>query len=165
MKTVSEIVDPKNRNFLRFGSLLLSTLVVIGLSVVAYARIGSQKMLNIGGATGGTIGARSTAPVAVGLSPGTMVILSAIVVVFSLSLVGLFRPETNTDLSIPSESEAPSQDPEPTPPEVEEWEDSAKTEESTAVETESVDDILQSLRQMVEGDEENTANESTGSSQ
>src|SRR5205809_6739589 len=89
MINISDILDLKHKKSLRLGLLLVSTLFIISSSALVYARVISEKALNVGNTSGVTTGSGTTAPAGESYPPAIIVVMAFSEIVISISLFGL----------------------------------------------------------------------------
>src|SRR5206468_10463748 len=91
MRNISDILDLKHKKSLRLGLLLVSTLFIISSSALVYARVISEKALNVGNTSGITTGSGTTAPARESYPPAIIVVIAFSTIVISISLFGFLR--------------------------------------------------------------------------
>jgi hypothetical protein len=132
MKSIRDILDFKDENVRRLGLLLVSTLIIIIASALAYARLVYEEALKVNNTVGVTEGSGSTASAEMSLALATIVILAVPALVTSLTILS-FRHKLSTRISnTPGRLESPSTGPASTPPRKEEWEESPSKDHSDA---------------------------------
>ena len=137
MKGMKRLFDLGDKNILRLGLLVLSTLLIVGGSVFFYDRLVYERALSVGGVI---TGSGSTTQTGLNPAPGTILILAVSAILISLSVFGFlreaFRGKRNrkalvkessptASMSLPPEAGPPLQ----VPSMKREWEESHKKEE------------------------------------
>lgn len=140
MRNISDILDLKHKKSLRLGLLLVSTLFIISSSALVYARVISEKALNVGNTSGVTTGSGTTAPAGESYPPAIIVVIAFSAIVISISLFGFLREAIKhkapggrelpltSPASIPRE-EGISSSSQLSPKQGEDWEESPRKEE------------------------------------
>ncbi len=138
MKGMKGLFDLGDKNILRLGLLVFSTLLIVGGSVFFYDRLVYERALSVSGVI---IGSGSTTQTGLNPAPATILILAVSAVLISLSVFGflreVFRGKRNrralakesspkASLSLPLEIGPPLQ----VPSAQRDWEESPKKEES-----------------------------------
>ena len=143
MRNISDILDLKHKKSLRLGLLLVSTLFIISSSALVYARVISEKALNVGNTSGVTTGSGTTAPAGESYPPAIIVVIAFSAIVISISLFGFLREAIKhkapggrelpltSPASIPRE-EGISSSSQLSPKQGEDWEESPRKEEGGA---------------------------------
>jgi len=140
MRNISDILDLKHKKSLRLGLLLVSTLFIISSSALVYARVISEKALNVGNTSGVTTGSGTTAPAGESYPPAIIVVIAFSAIVISISLFGFLREAIKhkapggrelpltSPASIPRE-EGISSSSQLSPKQGEDWEESPRKED------------------------------------
>ncbi len=140
MRNISDILDLKHKKSLRLGLLLVSTLFIISSSALVYARVISEKALNVGNTSGVTTGSGTTAPAGESYPPAMIVVIAFSAIVISISLFGFLREAIKhkapggrelpltSPASIPRE-EGISSSSQLSPKQGEDWEESPRKED------------------------------------
>ncbi len=138
MKGMKGLFDLGDKNILRLGLLVFSTLLIVGGSVFFYDRLVYERALSVSGVI---IGSGSTTQTGLNPAPATILILAVSAVLISLSVFGflreVFRGKRNrralakesspkASVSLPLEIGPPLQ----VPSAQRDWEESPKKEES-----------------------------------
>ena len=138
MKGMKGLFDLGDKNILRLGLLVFSTLLIVGGSLFFYDRLVYERALSVSGVI---IGSGSTTQTGLNPAPATILILAVSAVLISLSVFGflreVFRGKRNrralakesspkASLSLPLEIGPPLQ----VPSAQRDWEESPKKEES-----------------------------------
>ena len=138
MKGMKGLFDLGDKNILRLGLLVFSTLLIVGGSVFFYDRLVYERALSVSGVI---IGSGSTTQTGLNPAPATILILAVSAVLISLSVFGflreVFRGKRNrralakessptASVSLPPEIGPPLQ----VPSVQRDWEESTKKEES-----------------------------------
>ena len=88
MKGMKGLLGPGDKNVLRLGLLVLSTLLIVGGSVFFYDRLVYERALSVSGVI---TGSGSTTPTGLNPAPATILILAVSAVLISLSVFGFLR--------------------------------------------------------------------------
>src|SRR6266581_159653 len=88
MKGMKGLFDLGDKNILRLGLLVFSTLLIVGGSVFFYDRLVYEKALSVSGVI---TGSGSTTQTGLNPAPGTILILAVSAVLISLSVFGFLR--------------------------------------------------------------------------
>jgi hypothetical protein len=132
MKNIRDILDFKDENVRRLGLLLVSTLIIIIASALAYARLVYEEALKVDNTVGITEGSGSTASAGMSLALATTLILTVPALVTSLTILS-FRHKLSTRISNPpGRSESSPSGPVTMPSQREEWEESPSKDHSDA---------------------------------
>ncbi len=138
MKGMKGLFDLGDKNILRLGLLVFSTLLIVGGSLFFYDRLVYERALSVSGVI---IGSGSTTQTGLNPAPATILILAVSAVLISLSVFGflreVFRGKRNrralakesspkASVSLPLEIGPPLQ----VPSAQRDWEESPKKEES-----------------------------------
>ncbi len=91
MENMRDILDLKHKKTLRMGLLLLSTIIILSASALAYARVVYERALDVSNVGGVATGSGSTTSVGINLVPVTMVVLAVLAFVIGLSVFVLLR--------------------------------------------------------------------------
>ena len=126
MEKMRDILDLKYRKTLRMGLLLLSTIIILSASTLAYARVVYERALDVGNVSGVATGSGSTTSVGINLELATMVVLAVLALVIGLSVFVLLRKMPKHIRKTPGERGSSSTSPESASPGEEEWEESPR---------------------------------------
>ena len=140
MRNISDILDLKHKKSLRLGLLLVSTLFIISSSALVYARVISEKALNVGNTSGVTTGSGTTAPAGESYPPAIIMVIAFSAIVISISLFGFLREAIKhkapggRELPLTSPASIPrwegiSSSSQLSPKQGEDWEESPRKEE------------------------------------
>jgi len=129
MENIRDILDLKHKKTLRMGLLLLSTIIILNASALAYARVVYERALDVSNVGGVATGSGSTTSVGINLVPATMVVLAVLAFVIGLSVFVLLRKMPKHIQKTPGERGSSSTSPESASPGEEEWEESPRKEE------------------------------------
>ena len=94
MKSIRDLLgllDLKRRKSLRWGLLLLSTLLILTASALVYASMIYEKALRVDNTSGVTTGSGSTASAEVSFTPAAVMTLAVAGLVIGLSMLGFVR--------------------------------------------------------------------------
>src|SRR5438034_8197413 len=94
MENIRDILDLKHKKTLRMGLLLLSTIIILNASALAYARVVYERALDVSNVGEVATGSGSTTSVGINLVPATMVVLAVLAFVIGLSVFVLLRKMT-----------------------------------------------------------------------
>ena len=126
MEKMRDILDLKHKKTLRMGLLLLSTIIILSASTLAYARVVYERALDVGNVSGVATGSGSTTSVGINLELATMVVLAVLALVIGLSVFVLLRKMPKHIRKTPGERGSSSTSPESASPGEEEWEESPR---------------------------------------
>jgi len=129
MKNLRDLLDLKHKKTLRMGLLLLSTIIILSASALAYARVVYERALDVGNVGGVVTGSGSTTSAGINLLPATMAVLAVLAFVVGLSVFVLLRRMPRHIQKTPSERGSSSTSPESASPREEEWEESPRKRE------------------------------------
>ncbi len=129
MEKMRDILDLKHKKTLRMGLLLLSTIIILSASALAYARVVYERALDVSNVGGVATGSGSTTSVGINLVPATMVVLAVLAFVIGLSVFVLLRRMPRHIQKTPGERGSSSTSPESASSGEEEWEESPRKEE------------------------------------
>ena len=132
MKNLRDLLDLKHKKTLRMGLLLLSTIIILSASELAYARVVYERALDVSNVGGVATGSGSTTSAGINLLPGTMAVLAVLAFVIGLSVFVLLRRMPRHIQKTPGERGSSSTSPESASPGEEEWEESPKKKEAEA---------------------------------
>lgn len=88
MKDVRGLLDPESKKLLRFGLLVLSTVLIVGGSFLFYDRLVYERALSVSGVITGSGGTIQTG---LNPTPATILILVVSALLISLSVFGFLR--------------------------------------------------------------------------
>src|SRR6266566_271864 len=91
MEKMRDILDLKHKKTLRMGLLLLSTIIILSASALAYARVVYERVLDVSNVGGVATGSGSTTSAGINLVPATMAVLAVLAFVIGLSVFVLRR--------------------------------------------------------------------------
>src|SRR5881396_1702852 len=100
MRNISDILDLKHKKSLRLGLLLVSTLFIISSSALVYARVISEKALNVGNTSGVTTGSGTTAPAGESYPPAIIVVIAFSAIVSASAYSGSYAKPSSTKLPV-----------------------------------------------------------------
>jgi hypothetical protein len=106
MKKIRDILAFERKNLRGLGLLLLSTLIIIIASALAYARVVYEQALNLGNPSGVTAGSNSTASAATSLGLATIVILVVPALLTGLSIFSFRHKLSMRFANTPGRSES-----------------------------------------------------------
>ena len=128
MEKMRDILDLKHKKTLRMGLLLLSTIIILSASTLAYARVVYERALDVGNVSGVATGSSSTTSAGINLELATMVVLAVLAFVIGLSVFVLLRKMPRHIRKTPGERGSSSTSPESASPREDEWEESPTKE-------------------------------------
>ncbi len=129
MENMRDILDLKHKKTFRLGLLLLSTLIILSASALAYSRLVFERALNVGSVGGVATGSGSTTSAGVTLSPATVLILAVLVFVIGLGITVLLGKVSRRIGKTSGGPESSPTNPVSTSPGGEEWEESPTKDE------------------------------------
>src|SRR2546425_1182745 len=128
MEKMRDILDLKHKKILRMGLLLLSSIIILSASALAYARVVYERALDVSNVGGVATGSGSTTSAGINLLPATMAVLAVLAFVIGLSVFVLLRRMPRHIQKTPGRGSS-STSPESASPGEEEWEESPRKEE------------------------------------
>ncbi len=129
MRNLCDFLDLEHKKSLRFGLLLLSTLLIVSASALVYARLVYEQALSVGNTGGVTTGSGTTAPTGASFPLGMIAVLAFSALIISISLFAFLR-EASKHLRKTSAGRGSSPTgPGPTPSREDDWEEARPGEE------------------------------------
>jgi hypothetical protein len=129
LRNFRDVMNLEHKKSLRFALLLLSTLLIVTASALAYSRIVYEKALGVGNTGGATTGSGTTAPTGTSFPLSTIAVLAFSALVISISLFAFLREASKHVRKASIGQGLPPTGPGPTPSREEEWEEARPKKE------------------------------------